>query len=81
MTMLGIIARRRGIEMTKIGPFILIKAAEFPHFQKAHRIARELTEQRIDDILEHRYHLHRNPVKRKSPTVTLDEMRDALKGE
>jgi hypothetical protein len=46
--------------------YIIIRKAEFPHFQKAHKIARELTEQRLDDILAGRLHLHKNPGKRKA---------------
>ena len=57
----------KAMSIKTIGPWIIVKKSEFPHFQKAHRIARELTEQHLEDILEHRYHLHRNPVKRKPP--------------
>jgi hypothetical protein len=50
--------------MRQIGPYLIVRKTEFPYFKKAHRIARELSEQRLDDILEHRYHLHKNPRKK-----------------
>ncbi len=49
--------------MMKLGPFIIMRAAEFPHIQKAHKLARCLTEAELDDILAGRKHLHGNPVR------------------
>ncbi len=51
--------------MIKLCGYWLVPEKMFPHLRKAHRLARELSEQRIDDILEHRYHLHKNAGKRK----------------
>lgn len=48
-----------------LGSYLIIPKKDFPYFEKAHKIARELTEQRLDDILEHRYHLHANPKRKK----------------
>jgi hypothetical protein len=56
--------------MKTIGPYIIIKKSDFPAFQKAHKITRELTEQRLDDILQNRYHLHRNP-RKKTAYITI----------
>jgi len=65
----------------KIGSWILIKATDFPHFQKAHRLARELTEQRIDDILNHHYHLCRSPGPRKKVIISEAETPAPYPGE
>lgn len=42
----------------------IVKTKDFPFFEKAHRLARGLTEDQIDDILKHRAHVHKNPAKR-----------------
>jgi hypothetical protein len=55
--------------MTKIGGFIIIKAAEMPFYQKAHKIARALSEDDLDDILAGKKHLHGNPVKKPKATL------------
>ena len=50
--------------MTKIGPFLIVKAAQMPFYQKAHKLARALSEDALDDILAGKKHIHSNP-KRK----------------
>jgi len=50
--------------MIKLGPYIIIKLAEYPVFEKAHKLARSLTEDQIDEILAGKRHTRRNPKKR-----------------
>ena len=50
--------------MTKIGPYLIVKAAQMPFYQKAHKLARALSEDALDDILAGKKHIHSNP-KRK----------------
>jgi hypothetical protein len=52
--------------MTKIGPYIIMKAADHPAFLKTEKLARCLSYNDIEEILAHRIHLHKNP-KRKVP--------------
>jgi hypothetical protein len=54
------------------GPYFIVKKTDFPAFQKAHRLSRSMTEVQLEDILEHRYHLHRNP-SRKLRVITSDK--------
>lgn len=58
--------------MRNFGPFIIMHKQQYPAFLKAHRLARTLTEIAIDDILEHRCHLHRNPT-RKLRVIAADK--------
>ena len=58
--------------MKKIGSYILIKAAEFLAIEKAHKLARTLTENQIDDILASKKHIHANPL-RKLRVVASDQ--------
>ncbi len=51
--------------MTKLGPYIVVKAAEFPFFERVHKLARCLTPNQVEDILKMKAHIHRNPGKRK----------------
>jgi hypothetical protein len=50
-----------------IGPFLIMRAADYPAFEKANKISRCLTENDIDDLLQGKAHIHRNPTKRKPP--------------
>lgn len=52
----------------QIGPIVITTAARFPLIQKAHKLARAMTLAEIEDVLEGRVHLHRNP-KRKPVAV------------
>jgi hypothetical protein len=49
----------------EIGPYIIVKKSELPFLQKAHKLARAMSEDQLDDILAGRKHVHRNP-KRKA---------------
>ena len=51
--------------MTEILGFMIIKKAEYPAWIKAHKLARTMTEDQVDDILAGRKHVHGNP-KRKA---------------
>jgi hypothetical protein len=53
--------------MQKVGKWIVLKAFEYPLFEKAHKLARTLTEDQIDEILAGKRHTRRNPGKRKAP--------------
>jgi hypothetical protein len=57
------------MKLNRIGPYLIIKAADFPHFQKAHKLARTMTEIQLEDVLTGRKHLHKN---RGSKPKTLD---------
>jgi len=48
----------------EIGPYVIVKKSELPFLQKAHKLARAMSEDQLDDILAGRKHLHGNP-KRK----------------
>jgi hypothetical protein len=48
----------------KIGKYLIIKAAELPYIRKAHKLARAMSEDQLDDLLEGRRHIHRNPTKK-----------------
>ncbi len=48
----------------KIFNCVILWASELPHIQKAHKLARCLTEAELDDILAGRKHLHGNPVRK-----------------
>ena len=50
----------------KIGNFIIIRESALLQYQKAHKLARMLTENDLDLILAGKMHLHRNP--RRSTT-------------
>lgn len=56
--------------MTQFGPYLIVRKAEFPAWQKAHKLARTMTEDQVDDILNGRRHIHRNPRRR---VVLVDE--------
>lgn len=60
----------------KIGPFLIIKAADMPFYSKAHRLARALSEDQLDDILAGKCHIHRNPGKRKVKDFTEDDRQE-----
>lgn len=51
--------------MIKLGPIVILKARDYPFIERAHRLARAITDGQIRDILEGRRHVHRNPPKRK----------------
>jgi hypothetical protein len=50
--------------MKKTGPYIIMKAADFPHYQRVQRLARIMSEQDVIEIMAGRKHLHRNPVRK-----------------
>ncbi len=56
----------------KIGNYIIIKTSEMPLYEKAHKLARVLSEDDLDDILAGRRHLRRNPI-RKTVVVTFPD--------
>lgn len=53
--------------MTRIGPWIFMKAANYPAFLKAEKLARTLSYNDIEEILNHHVHIHRNPKRREPP--------------
>ena len=57
--------------MIKIGPYIIIKAADYPFFEKAHKLYRCLTDTQVEEILAGKRHTHLNPT-RKSKEVTAE---------
>ncbi len=65
----------------KLGPIIIMKAAELPHIQKAHKLARCLTEAELEDVLAGRKHLHGNPVRfRKLAEPKVNPVNPAVSG-
>uniref|UniRef100_A0A6H1ZWA0 Uncharacterized protein n=1 Tax=viral metagenome TaxID=1070528 RepID=A0A6H1ZWA0_9ZZZZ len=50
----------------KIGSYIIMHERHYPAFGKANKIARCLTENDIENLLQGRAHIHLNPVKRKA---------------
>lgn len=56
----------------KIGKYIIIHEREYPAFQKAHRLARTMTEIQIEDILAKRSHLQKYP-SRKLRVIAADK--------
>jgi len=51
--------------MKEVFGYIVVKKAEFPAFEKAHKLARKMTEDEIDTVLTVKKHIHANP--RKKP--------------
>lgn len=52
----------------KIGNIIIMKADEFPHYQRVQRLARVMSEQDVIDIEAGRKHVHANPTRKpKAP--------------
>jgi hypothetical protein len=45
----------------QIGPYIIMRKTELPFIEKAHKLARAMTEDQLDDILAGKRHIHRNP--------------------
>jgi len=64
--------------MTRIGPIIIMKAADHPAFLKAEKLARCLSYNDIEEILAGKKHIHRNPGKRKVWTASAENVQ-ALK--
>jgi hypothetical protein len=53
---------------TLVGPregMIIMQRAQLPHIEKAHKLARTLTLDEIDLILQGKKHLHGNPKRKK----------------
>jgi len=50
-----------------IGPYMIMRKSDYPLFEKAHKLARSLTEDQIDEILAGKRHTRRSPGKRKAP--------------
>ena len=59
--------------MKVVGPYLIIRKSEFPAFEKAHRLARCLSHNDIEEILDGKRHVHKNPRKWKVP-VSKEEM-------
>lgn len=53
--------------MTKLFGLVFMKAENYPLFELADRLIRDLTLNEIDDLMTGRKHLHKNPGKRKVP--------------
>jgi hypothetical protein len=51
--------------MREIGPFLIVWKCEFPAWEKANKLARTLSENDIEAILDGKKHLHANPVRVK----------------
>jgi len=62
------------------GPYFIIPKEEYPMFRQAYRLARNMTDIQIDEILEHRCHLHRNP-SRKLKIIASDKCQAFTEGE
>jgi len=52
--------------MQQIGKYIILRKAEYPAWEKAHKLARCLSVNDIELILAGKKHLHLNPRKRKA---------------
>lgn len=50
----------------KIGKWLIIAKDRLPHLEKAHKLARCMTEEQIEDVLRGKAHFHRNPRKKLS---------------
>jgi hypothetical protein len=61
--------------MMKIGPYIIMKAANHPAFLKAEKLARCLSYNDIEEILAGKRHVHRNPIKRKTWIPSADGLK------
>ena len=61
--------------MTKIGPLIVMKAADHPVFLKAEKLARCLSFNDIEEILAGHKHLHANPVRKQKYPIPEREVR------
>ncbi|MFH1146836.1 MAG: hypothetical protein V1736_03930 [Pseudomonadota bacterium] len=55
-----------------IGPYIIVRKAEWPLFRQAYRLSRAITDVQIDDILHGRKHIHSNP-SRKLRVIASDK--------
>ena len=59
--------------MTTIGPYIIMRKERLPFLEKAHKLARALSEDALDDILAGRKHLGYNPGKKPRKPVAEQE--------
>lgn len=56
----------------KLGPWIIIKRVDYPAFEKAHKLARCLSLNDIEEILAGKKHLHGNPVRKQKVLFNID---------
>lgn len=50
--------------MFSIGKYRILHQSEFSKFEKLHRIFRVYSEEKLDEIISGKIHLHKNPVKK-----------------
>ena len=57
---------------------IVVPVKEYPFFKKAYKLAQSMSEDRLNDLLTGRYHVHKNPAKKNVDNTCLEAMREAL---
>jgi len=55
----------------KVGNWLILKAADFPVWKLAHKLARSLSQDDIEALLAKEKHIHKNPKKKKVSHRTL----------